>query len=114
MKGGVGFSFSNRAALSQRFGVDSRPAEHSRTEPWALARGPALDRRESVRLLRRGPRALTGTALFGARLLCGVVSAGGSRPNGSGSHTPPVSTNEPQFTLMAICVSTRGGHVGVS
>ena len=53
------------AGLSQRFGVDSRLAEHSRTEPRALARGPALGRRESVWCSRPGARALTGTALFG-------------------------------------------------
>ena len=43
----------------------SRRAEHSRTEPRALARGPALGRRESVRFSRAEARALTGTALFG-------------------------------------------------
>ena len=31
--------FSSRAALSRRFGVDSRLPVHSRTEPWALAWG---------------------------------------------------------------------------
>ncbi len=45
----------------------------SRTEPRALARGPGLGRRGSVRLLRAGPR-LTGGDLFDCCLLCRVVS----------------------------------------